>query len=75
MTAKWPSSPGRVWKIFNLKDEQIIKGITEIDWDAEKAQKADLKILCSKKFLTSLWYLKTPSGPDGYSRRHAKLGD
>ena len=26
-------------KIFNLKDEQIIKGITEIDWDVEKAQK------------------------------------
>ncbi|MDP9249681.1 MAG: glutamine--fructose-6-phosphate transaminase (isomerizing) [bacterium] len=26
-------------KIFNLKDELIQKGITEIDWDVEKAQK------------------------------------
>ena len=26
-------------KIFNLKDEQITKGITQIDWDVEKAQK------------------------------------
>jgi glucosamine--fructose-6-phosphate aminotransferase (isomerizing) len=26
-------------KIFNLKDEQITKGITQIDWNVEKAQK------------------------------------
>ena len=26
-------------KIFNLKDELVIKGITKIDWDTEKAQK------------------------------------
>jgi len=27
------------FKIFNLKDEQIIKGVTQIDWDIETAQK------------------------------------
>ncbi len=26
-------------KIFNMKDELVIKGVTQIDWDVEKAQK------------------------------------
>src|SRR3990167_3569641 len=36
-------------KIFNLKDELIQKGITQIDWDIEKAQKGGFENFLLKK--------------------------
>ena len=36
-------------KIFNLKDEQITKGITKIDWNTEKAQKGGFETFMLKE--------------------------